>query len=495
MSEWVSAGKVRMTPKGIHDATATYDVLDVVSNTDGTAFYIAKKSVPANTVLTNMEYWNVVIDINGIADGIEAEVDEIRETVNDNGETLLNSYSTSETSYSKMVSIEDGAEDASIKNAIIDINPYQNGNGTPSPTNICPILGWNKVTICRSSKNLVCIPNGTLPTVSGIAFTINDGVVQISGTKTSSGALNKTIGSVKLKGNTTYVISGSKSSGISDTDVLRIDLRNINGSGSSIAYGDSYNGFTFTPTRDMVALINIRIDGSQTFNNTLLYPQIEEGSTATEFSASNCYEVSFGNGVGTIYGGRLNLATGELTVNKVLFESTWGSGTDATEVGSTITKKRYLLTDEFKSNVAQSHNSICNLCTYALNSSETSHYRMMAQQVGVDIDFYFELFLPNETSGDQAVQLVYEIKHPTTHQLTLDVVDKIKTALGDNIIYADTGMIKVTYRVDPTISKTDMEDSIFGVSQEVGKLTSAIFGDKMLVFNSDGTVTWEAAPN
>ena len=491
MSEWVSAGKVRMTPKGIHDATATYDVLDVVSNTDGTAFYIAKKSVPANTVLTNTEYWNVVIDINGIADGIEAEVNEIRETVNDNGETLLNSYSTSETSYSKMVSIEDGAENASIKNAIIDINPYQNGNGDPSPSNICPILGWDKITICQTTKNLACIPDSA-STAGGITYTIKDGVVKMNGTTTGSSQVTKTIGSVKLIANKTYTISGTKSSGISDANTLRIDLRNNSG---VEAYGDSYNGFTYTPTRDMVVSIVIRLVSGLTLNNVSIYPQVEESSTATDFEKSNCYEVSWANNVGTVYGGRLNLATGELTVNKVLFESTWGEGTDATAVGSTITKKRYLLTDEFKSNVAQSHNSICNLCTYALNSSETSHYRMMAQQEGVDINFYFELFLPNETSGDQTVQLVYEIKNPVTHQLTLDVVDKIKTALGYNIIYADAGMIKVTYRVDPTISKTNMEDSIFEVNQEVGKLTSAIFGDKILVFNSDGTVTWEAAPN
>lgn len=490
MSEWVSAGKVRMTPKGIHDATATYDVLDVVSNTDGTAFYIAKKSVPANTVLTNTEYWNVVIDINGIADGIEAEVDEIRETVNDNGETLLNSYSTSETSYSKMVSIEDGAENASIKNAIIDINPYQNGNGDPSPSNICPISGWGKATVCQTTKNLACIPDST-STAGGITYTIKDGVVKMTGTTTGSSQVTKTIGSVKLIANKTYTISGTKSSGISDSNSLRIDLRNNSG---VEAYGDSYNGFTYTPTRDIVVSIVIRLVSGLTLNNVSIHPQVEEGSTATDFEKSNCYEASWANSVGTIYGGQLNLATGELTVNKVLFESTWGSGTDATEVGSTITKKRYLLTDEFKSNVAQSHNSICNLCTYALNSSETSHYRMMTQQEGVDIDFYFELFLPNDTSGDQAVQLVYEIKYPTTHQLTLDVVDNIKTALGDNIIYADTGMVKVTYRVDPTISKTNMENSIFEVNQEVGKLTSAIFGDKILVFNSDGTVTWEEAP-
>ena len=64
MSEWVSAGKVRMTPKGVHDSTLTYNVLDLVSSQDYSTLYIAKQDVPANTLITNTDYWDLVIDSN-----------------------------------------------------------------------------------------------------------------------------------------------------------------------------------------------------------------------------------------------------------------------------------------------------------------------------------------------------------------------------------------------------------------------------------------------
>lgn len=62
MSTWKTAGKVRMTPKGAWNAQTNYEVLDLVSDDDRTVFYIAKQDVPAGTVLTNTDYWVVVVD-------------------------------------------------------------------------------------------------------------------------------------------------------------------------------------------------------------------------------------------------------------------------------------------------------------------------------------------------------------------------------------------------------------------------------------------------
>lgn len=64
MAEWKTAGKVRMTPKGVHDSTIAYNILDLVSNEDHTMYYIAKQDVPANTLLTNTDYWDVVMDVD-----------------------------------------------------------------------------------------------------------------------------------------------------------------------------------------------------------------------------------------------------------------------------------------------------------------------------------------------------------------------------------------------------------------------------------------------
>lgn len=71
MSEWKTAGKVRMTPKGEWDSTVPYSILDTVYNEDKTIYYIAKKAVPAGVVLTNNEYWDVIIDVDNLVDNLE----------------------------------------------------------------------------------------------------------------------------------------------------------------------------------------------------------------------------------------------------------------------------------------------------------------------------------------------------------------------------------------------------------------------------------------
>lgn len=74
MSTWKSAGKVRMTPKGEWVANTSYEVLDLVSNTDKTIFYIAKQDVPSGVSLTNEEYWVVVLDSTT---GVRAKAPEL----------------------------------------------------------------------------------------------------------------------------------------------------------------------------------------------------------------------------------------------------------------------------------------------------------------------------------------------------------------------------------------------------------------------------------
>lgn len=65
MAEWKTAGKVRMTPKGTHNPSLEYEVLDVVTNTAGNIVYIAKSDVPENISLSNTDYWAVMINFSG----------------------------------------------------------------------------------------------------------------------------------------------------------------------------------------------------------------------------------------------------------------------------------------------------------------------------------------------------------------------------------------------------------------------------------------------
>lgn len=64
MAEWKTAGKVRITPRGTHDPSLSYEILDVVTNSTDNKVYIAKVDVPTGITLTNTSYWVNILDVS-----------------------------------------------------------------------------------------------------------------------------------------------------------------------------------------------------------------------------------------------------------------------------------------------------------------------------------------------------------------------------------------------------------------------------------------------
>lgn len=64
---------------GTYDVTQVYDALDVVDNGSGTS-YIARKTVPAGTPLTNNEYWFVYGSSSGAIINLQGQIDAIVNT-------------------------------------------------------------------------------------------------------------------------------------------------------------------------------------------------------------------------------------------------------------------------------------------------------------------------------------------------------------------------------------------------------------------------------
>lgn len=77
MAIWQTAGKVRMTPKGVYNSSTAYEILDIVSNTEQTISYIAKQAVPAGTALTNTTYWAVIADVTEALENADAAISYI----------------------------------------------------------------------------------------------------------------------------------------------------------------------------------------------------------------------------------------------------------------------------------------------------------------------------------------------------------------------------------------------------------------------------------
>lgn len=71
------AGKVRITFRGTWSSEKSYEILDVVSNADSTAVYMAKQNVPAGTAVTNNSYWDKFLTVEDIGNRIQDDIDQL----------------------------------------------------------------------------------------------------------------------------------------------------------------------------------------------------------------------------------------------------------------------------------------------------------------------------------------------------------------------------------------------------------------------------------
>lgn len=148
-------------------------------------------------------------------------------------------------------------------------------------TSYTPYVDLTAVTVSRCGKNLIPYPYyETTKTQNGITFTDNgDGSVTVNGTASSAAVFqfyNSVGGSKPMNvANKTITISGCPSGGSLQSYFLLFSY-----GGNS--YQDLGNGITKTPNADITA-VQLRIAAGATVNNLTFRPQIELGTTKTDY--------------------------------------------------------------------------------------------------------------------------------------------------------------------------------------------------------------------
>lgn len=131
----------------------------------------------------------------------------------------------------------------------------------------------------RSGKNLLKSLNNT-QTINGVTFTVNtDGSITANGTSGASKTVYQVNINTPLNANTKYTLSGC-SNGSTSTYLIQVAL---NKNGTKRYLSNSVNPVTFTASEQEIAEVYIIIYENATVNNVTFYPQIEEGTTATEY--------------------------------------------------------------------------------------------------------------------------------------------------------------------------------------------------------------------
>lgn len=328
----------------------------------------------------------------------------------------------------------------------ISIKPVQSGSGDPSPSNVRPISGWSGANVTRTGKNLFGGEKLADVIVSKVPYATKNTTNKT--VSYSASRINNIVLFENFKPNTQYTIIANMDSGVPNLKISYSD-----GTKTTI---QSNNVTASTAGKTVVSL-----DGEwQTGDSVLLYEQFEiyEGViTAQDFEPYNGSTLSIpfhdsSDNPITVYGGTLDVTSGELTATYGLFDMgviNW------TKSSSTGRGRFYGASNKsiFPYKFSDSTKMICevykfdgigsqNVGYYGANGTFRYYYTTPASDAR-------ELYLVDNAKWDsmtaeefkQSVTgkyIVYELATPQTYQLT---PTQVTTLLGQNNIFADCGQI------------------------------------------------------
>lgn len=356
--------------------------------------------------------------------GIDQELSDINDEAADIKKTAETAYIT-DTVSGAVVSFPDGSDDIPVKALSVGIEPVQ-ASGTPAPDNVLPISGWDTVKVTRCGRNLF---DGTLE-VGGLAWAT--GAETISSTSRRSDF-------IPVKPNTSYYEKMLHTTGsgyvIYDADKVRVASR------------------TSTPTAPFTTPATaayIRVVMTSVSSDSDLRFSLVESDTETDYIeyVGQTYEIALPQ---TVYGGTLDVASGELVIDHALVDLgtlTWSKATGNNyrnfnavvadlDYNSTVP---YVIADCYKS-VAINAGATADGDNYIYSRSASATSNTISIKDTSKADMTVAEF-KTAMSGHYAV---YKMSTPQTLTLT---PEQVTTLLGQNNIYADSGEVSVTYRAD-----------------------------------------------
>lgn len=312
-------------------------------------------------------------------------------------------------------------------------------------SNVCPITGWTGAKVTRTGKNLF---NKEKLIHGQIALTLRYGAYGQD--EYNSNTPNRDC--FLSAGDYTFSLSGANS-----TAAETLAVYDETGTRLKLVYNNKIISFT-VPVDGYVRITFVI--GTQNFVSWDNYDiQLERGSTATTYEPyqGSTYDITFPAEAGTVYGGTLDVITGVLTVDKAIidlgtltyvYRDNLGGGafsaTISTPTSPNFPKVKWAgICSKYKYEGTYSNlNNLNRGIGYVFNID------VMVKDTAVTVDDASVM----KASLD-GVMLCYEIATPITYTLT---PQEIRTLLGTNNIWADTGDTAVTYPAD---TKTFIEQN------------------------------------
>ena len=322
--------------------------------------------------------------------------------------------------------------EADVTELTVGIEPVQDlSHGDPSPSNICPITGHDEVRVTRTGIN-----------VWDEEWEV--GNITTIGTNGTSTDRIRSKEYIPVLPNTAY---------------YRVSPNNIqslyyDSNKTFLSYGIWGKGVITTPSKAHYVRFQVDPAYGTTYKNDICinYPSTDHDYHAYQGST---YTTSLGQ---TVYGGTLDMVTGQLVVDRAMVDLgslTWTYYTGesipmfyADIVGGKEFPLRGLSTYGVCSNYAVEPKSLS-----AADFAALGYYHAAFNGLGVATHDISRILISDSAYTDaptfktamSGVQLVYELATPQTYTLT---AQQIKTLVGTNNVWASSGdivSIKFTY--------------------------------------------------
>lgn len=327
----------------------------------------------------------------------------------------------------EIASYDDGG-DLPMKSLKVNIVPKQSGSGDPSPDNVRPISGTDEVKVTKCGKNLLDPNQGA----NGYIDASGD-VVLFSGSHASD--------YIKVNAGQTVTMSYTR---ISEGE----------GTGIRIAWYDKNK--TFIQRDGEVESVSVgRKSSSAVAPQNAVYVRASSRNceqmlvigTNTDYQAYNSTDISI-TLPSTVYGGTLDVVSGKLVIDRAFYQ-----------YDNINTQSGTAVTGGWRCDFPCPNDDINRGKWTAADGIPL--FSMFANKALADGGFSkgysangYTVIVPNATSKAEAdtilngLQLCYWLATPIEIQLT---PTEVKSLLGDNNVWSDSGTVEVEYRADTSL--------------------------------------------
>ena len=452
---YTKLGRVRPSYAGVWNSGKAYSALEIVQSSGGGTAYIARKDVPAGKLLTDADYWAVVLDVQDVVDAAEAAA----ETVNRYTDTKANALAA--TAAGNPVDVYPDA--GSILKPVLTFGPAMAGSGDPSPDNPCAIGKYTKAHVSVSGRNLA-------------------NTVFVHGTRGTNGVLSSTTGNIVAYEDLVPVAPGTKIYASSEQGAFINTRYYFYDSSRELVYtavGDPTAGLTVPGNACWFALQKSEYDGYADYVGKAVMVDTEP---ITEFVPYNGSVATVDLGR-EVYGGALDWNAGTLTVDKALFTVTADSVSGHSAASGGTADIVVWITGGYQGPMLKG-DSMDGWCSHFINGGGTKNINTV--RFGADtqtIYFYvsserfadaaaFRTFVSEQEANGTPLQVVYPLANPVTVQLD---TEQLLAFSGMNRVCASANGMVTGYNKDLAKAFEDVNSTI---------------GSIVLTVDADGNATF-----